>query len=365
MSCINYVIHLSVGLGFEIATLRKNLQMSHLELSARTGIDQALLSKYENGKRIPSENHIKKLGLILEDSSKLRKAFLAEKVYELVKYETNISEILQVAEARVEYLTSSSALVMDPISNLVKSKLEEVDLLFERWSSIKPLNFTQLQKMQEYFNVAYTYDSNKIEGNTLTLQETHLVVNEGITIGGKSMREHLEAINHQDAIGFIREMALGKEDISPRNVLDMHQLILKSIDSPNAGIYRKINVRISGSEHIPPEHFLLSQLMDDFYLHYERQKRVLHPVILAAEMHERLVSIHPFVDGNGRTARLLMNYILLRNGFTIAILKGDPIARMAYYKALEEVQVNNNPEPFYLLIIQKVKESLEEHLSMT
>jgi Fic family protein len=353
-----------VGLGNEIATLRKKLQMSHLELSARTGIDQALLSKYENDKRIPSENHIKKLGESLEESSTLRKAYLAEKVYELVKYETNISEILQVAEARIEYLSSNSALILEPPSSLVKSKLNELDILQEQWASVKPLNHTQLQKMLEYFNVAYTYDSNKIEGNTLTLQETHLVVNEGITIGGKSMREHLEAINHQDAIGFIRELALGKEDITSRNVLDMHQLILKSIDSHNAGIYRKINVRISGSQHVPPEHFLLGQLMEDFYLHYQRQKRVLHPVLLAAEMHERLVSIHPFVDGNGRTARLLMNYILLKNGFTIAILKGDPQSRMNYYKALEDVQVNNNPEPFYLLIIQKVKESLEEHLSM-
>ncbi|SOE20169.1 Fic/DOC family protein [Spirosomataceae bacterium TFI 002] len=338
--------------------------MSHMELSVLTGIDQALLSKYENDKRLPSKNHIKKLGLALGDSTELRKAYLAEKVYDLVKYENNIHEILQVAEARVEYLTSSSALILDPISDLVKSKLTELDLLHEQWANAKPLNQTQLLKMQEYFNVAYTYDSNKIEGNTLTLQETHLVVNEGITIGGKSMREHLEAINHQDAIDFIREMAMGKEDINPRNVLDMHQLILKSIDTPNAGIYRKINVRISGSEHTPPEHFLLGQLMEDFHIHYERQKRVLHPVLLAAEMHERLVSIHPFVDGNGRTARLLMNYILLKNGFTIAILKGDPQSRMDYYKSLEAVQVNNNPEPFYLLIIEKVKESLIEHLNM-
>jgi Fic family protein len=104
--------------------------------------------------------------------------------------------------------------------------------------------------------------------------------------------------------------------------------------------------------------------MEDYYIHYTRQKPVLHPVILAAEMHERLVSIHPFIDGNGRTSRLLMNFILLKNGYTIANLKGDYDSRMAYYKALESVQVDNNPEPFYHLILDKVKESLEEHLAM-
>jgi len=121
---------------------------------------------------------------------------------------------------------------------------------------------------------------------------------------------------------------------------------------------------ISGSEHVPPQPFLLEKLMEEYFTHYERQKRILHPVLLAAEMHERLVSIHPFIDGNGRTSRLLMNFILLKNGYTIANLKGDYESRMAYYNALENVQVNNNPESFYNLILDKVEESLKEHLAM-
>jgi Fic family protein len=218
--------------------------------------------------------------------------------------------------------------------------------------------------MQEYFNIKYTYDSNRIEGNTLTLQETQLVVNEGFTISGKSMREHLEAVNHAEAIDFMTGLANGSEEIDKRNLLDIHYLILKSIDSRNAGKYRSVPVRISGSEHLPPQPFMLEKLMEDYFIHYESRKNKMHPVILAAEMHERLVSIHPFIDGNGRTSRLIMNLILLRNGYTIAILKGDNDSRIAYYKALDKVQTSNDPSFFYDLILDRIKDSLEEHLAM-
>ena len=218
--------------------------------------------------------------------------------------------------------------------------------------------------MKEYFAIKYTFDSNRIEGNTLTLQETQLVVNEGGTIGGKSMREHLEAINHSEAVDFVADLLVGKEDITKRNLLEIHRLVLKSIDNENSGRYRNVPVRISGSEHVPPQPFLVDKMMEDFFIHYERQKRILHPILLAAEMHERLVTIHPFVDGNGRTSRLLMNFILLKNGYTLTILKGDPSSKANYFKSLEAVQVQNDPNQFYDLIAERVIASLEEHLEM-
>ncbi len=178
------------------------------------------------------------------------------------------------------------------------------------------------------------------------------------------MREHLEAINHYEAIDFIRAMVDSSLDINKRNLLDVHRLVFKSINNENAGAFRKINVRITGSEHIPPDALLVDQLMDDFFAFYNQNKNSMHPVILASEIHQRLVSIHPFVDGNGRTSRLLMNFILLKNGYTLAILKGDLDSRLAYYKALESVQINNDPNTFYELIIEKSKESLKEHLKM-
>ncbi|MFT5952913.1 MAG: Fic family protein [Bacteroidia bacterium] len=351
--------------GGYIASWREAKGISVLDFSMATGIDRALISKYERGKRLPSENHLTKMANAMDlPLEQVRKEYLADKIAKLLEYEVNPGEILMAAEDRMEYLVSKKALELPPLSTEVKGKLEAIDILHEQWNSLKPLNATQLRKMNEYFETRYTYESNRIEGNTLTYQETHLVVAEGLTIGGKSLAEHLEAINHTEAIAWLRSLVAGSDEVNRRNVLDLHSLVLKSIDSDNAGRYRSVPVRIGGSEHKPPEPFLLDKLMEDYYKHYMKQKQVLHPVILAAEMHERLVSIHPFIDGNGRTSRLLMNFILLKNGYTIANLKGDYDSRMGYYKALESVQADNNPEPFYHLILDKVKESLEEHLAM-
>lgn len=294
----------------------------------------------------------------------LRKEALTDKIVGLIEYEYDPIEILLAAESRVAYLSSTKVLQLQSVSEEVKKRLLEIDELQEKWKEQKPLKSLQLEKLVEYFDVNYTYDSNRIEGNTLTLQETHLVISEGVTVGGKSVREHLEAINHYEAISFIRDLAAGKAEISKKNLLDIHRLVLKSIDNENAGVYRKVGVRISGSKHIPPDALKVQELMDDFYKFYQENNRKMHPVILAAEMHERLVSIHPFIDGNGRTARLLMNFILLKNGYTTAILKGDLESRLAYYSALEKVQVDNDATPFYFLIADKVEASLKEHLEL-
>jgi fido (protein-threonine AMPylation protein)/transcriptional regulator with XRE-family HTH domain len=358
--CVNKMI-----LGIYIAEWRAAHGLTVSSLAQLASIDQALVSKYENGKRVVSENHLIALARAMGvEVSELRAKYLVDKIAGLLEYEVKPHEILMAAEDRITYLVSKKSLKVPVLSVEGKQKLSEIDVLHTKWKASKPLQGIQLQKMEEYFNTRYTFDSNRIEGNTLTFQETHLVVAEGLTIGGKSMVEHLEAINHTEAIAWLQDMVRGNEDVSRHNVLDIHRLILKSIDSNNAGVYRSVPVMIGGSEHKPPQPYMVEKLMEDYYVHYQRQKRVMHPVILAAEMHERLVSIHPFIDGNGRTSRLVMNFILLKNGFTVTSLKGDYDSRMAYYAALEDVQVNNNPEPFYHLILDKVRESLEEHLEM-
>jgi len=250
------------------------------------------------------------------------------------------------------------------LSKQLISRLKQLDELGLKWKRIKPLNELQLRKMEEYFFTSYTYESNRIEGNTLTLQETHLVINEGITIGGKSMREHLELVNHKEAIELILDLVQNKIPFNAFRLKQIHQLILKGVDDRNAGVYRNLPVRISGSSHVPPEPYLIEKMMEDYFIFYETQKDILHPVILAAEMHERLVTIHPFIDGNGRTSRLVMNLILLKNGFTIANLKGSYDDRMRYYKALEQVQVNHESNSFYELIAENVEASLKEHLHL-
>lgn len=304
------------------------------KVSFMTQIDPALISKFEKGVRLPSEDNLKVLADVLQiDLIELHKLWVAEKVYQLLEDEADASEILLLAESRVSYLTGSQALQIEKLGPGILNKLEKIDILKEKWNSRKPLNHTQLRKMKEFFHLSYTFESNRIEGNTLTLQETHLVVNEGITIGGKSMREHLEAINHAEAIAYMESIVDGGVIFNSRVLLELHYLILKGIDRENAGKYRSVPVRISGSTHEPPQPYLLDKLMEDYIMHYTKQRKILHPVILAAEMHERLVSIHPFIDGNGRTSRLVMNLILLSNGYTIANLKGDLQSRMEIGRA--------------------------------
>lgn len=336
------------------------------EMSAMCHIDQGLISKYESGKRLPSESHLKRLAKVMDQPfSELRKDYLAERIHDMLAYEYNALEILEAAETRLEYLRADSAIQPVDIDSALSGKLEKLDDLQMQWKERKPLDHTQLRKMEEYFTVRYTYDSNRIEGNTLTLQETHLVVNQGLTVGGKSLREHLEAVNHHEAAEWIYELATGGSDLDQRTLLDLHRIVLKTIDSDHAGRYRSVPVRISGSDHVPPEPYLIDKMMEDFFLFYTSQKSVLHPIVLAAEMHERLVRIHPFIDENGRTARLIMNFILLKHGWTIVILKGDNRSRMKYYEALEGVHADNEPQHFHHLIADHAIESIKEHLSMT
>lgn len=190
------------------------------------------------------------------------------------------------------------------------NKYAELDGLKYRLNAYRKNEHSKVTKALE---IEYTYESNKIEGNTLTLQETALLVEKGLTIGGKTMVEHLEVINHTQAIDFIKDLAQSKKIITERDILQIHSLILQSIDKPNAGVYIKVPVIISGSKHKPPQPFLVPKQMEDLMLWYNENKDDLHPLQLSAEMHERLVTIHPFIDGNGRTSRLLMNLILLQN----------------------------------------------------
>lgn len=354
-----------VMLGSDLQNARKNEGLKLRELGALVNIDQTLVSRFERGERLPTANQLEQIADQLHlNFDDLMVTWMAEKVMNIIEFAPRASEVLMVAESRVEYLQQGKNEDDLVISDKVLTRLKEVDDLKRRWQKSHPLNQTQLRKMVEYFDLNYTYESNRIEGNTLTLQETALVMNEGLTIGGKSMREHLEVINHAEAIEFVRALIDSKERLTKRTVLQIHQLVLKEIDKQNAGIYRKVPVKIGGSSHEPPQPFLLDKLMEDFFHHLRRFENQLHPVILAAEMHERLVSIHPFIDGNGRTGRLLMNFILLSSGFTRANIKGDGLSRLTYYQALEDVQIHNNPEPFYLLVIDEVRRSLEEHLEL-
>lgn len=243
--------------------------------------------------------------------------------------------------------------------------LEKADELKAHLSTLRPLPEEALAKIREAMDIEYTYESNRIEGNTLTLQETALVINEGVTIGGKSMREHLEAINHNEAIAFIKEIAQEAETVSERAILQIHALILRSINCENAGRYRTVPTLISGSRHTPPQPYLIEKQMEEFMLRFKAlEAQGEHPIHIAAYLHDELVRIHPFIDGNGRTARLLMNLYLQSKGYAIISLKGDAESRIAYYKALEASHVEKNPEAFKSLVAQAEVEALEKYLKI-
>lgn len=242
--------------------------------------------------------------------------------------------------------------------------LKQIDELKKSLDSFRPLEGEHINKLNDYFEEVYTYDSTTIEGNTLTLQETALVLNKGITIGGKTLREHFEIINHKEAIDYIKEIIKNSESFNKKILLDIHYLILKNIDADNAGKYRNIDVYISGSTHKPPIFLQVQELMDEYFEFYEKNKDVVHPVILATEMHERLVTIHPFVDGNGRTSRLIMNLILLQNGYPITNISSKNELREDYYNCLMTAQTKNEKELFYKFIAKNVKEALIKYLEV-
>ena len=245
----------------------------------------------------------------------------------------------------------------------IERKLETIDALKKELDGLRPLDDEQARGLKTLFDIEFTYNSTAIEGNTFSYQETKIVLLDGITIGGKSIREHLEIINHKEAIDYIEELSRKKiTELMRTDVFNIHSILLKGIDFINAGKYRTVPVYVlqkDGSRHIFCDPLLLADQMDDFFDWLSGEKKE-HPLVVAAEAHTRFVSIHPFIDGNGRTARLLMNLILLQNGYVPVVIRNRD--RSAYLDALEVWQNNNEKESFYNFIIDYEKESLEIYL---
>jgi len=244
----------------------------------------------------------------------------------------------------------------------MKELLSKIEQQKQKLDSLRPLSSEQLSNLKSYFDVELTYNSNAIEGNTLTYNETKIVLNEGLTIGGKTLNEHLEVINHKEAIDFIEDLA-NNSFITLKEIKDIHYLILKGIDNKNAGRFRGIEVGVrksDGSIHKFPHPVEVESKMQEFI--DELSKDEQNSVIKSALAHLHFVSIHPFSDGNGRTARLLMNLILLQNGYPITVIKKED--RVEYIKAIESYQEDGNEEVFCKFIAQKVLEGFERYFEI-
>lgn len=236
----------------------------------------------------------------------------------------------------------------------LKSKLSPIN-------NARPLSYAIVSKLREQFNIEMTYNSNAIEGNRLTLKETYLVISLGLTIKGKSLKDHLEAKDHNEALTYLYDLVeYGKKHaFSSILIRQLQALVVKETDARSAGSYRNGDVGITGSGHKPPEAHEVPRLMSELVSWVTRNQKKLHPVELASIVHHRLVYIHPFDDGNGRTARLVMNLLLMRAGYPlVVILKND---RKIYYDTLEQAD-KGNYQPFVRFIALAVERSLSLYL---
>ncbi len=232
----------------------------------------------------------------------------------------------------------------------------------EKLDALRPLPSYTVQSIRDKLLLDWTYNSNAIEGNTLTLIETKVVL-EGITIGGKRLSEHLEVINHKDAIIYVEEIVKNEEDLTEWQIKNIHRLVLKGIDDANAGQYRKQNVIISGAKHIPPDYLVSNDEMNRFIEWYtSKDAREMHPIERAARVHGDFVKIHPFIDGNGRTARLLLNFELMKSGYPPIVIQNEE--RMKYYAALDKAHTTGDYGDFISMVEKEVENSLNIYLNL-
>ena len=244
---------------------------------------------------------------------------------------------------------------------LDKSLQKRLEEKLKPINKARPLSPAIVAKLREQFAMEMTYNSNAIEGNRLSLKETYFVISQGLTIKGKSLKDHLEAKDHYEALNYLYDLVEHgkKHTFSAKLVRSLQQLVVRETEPASAGAHRTGNVRITGSNHKPPEAGEVPRLMSDLVSWVGAHERKLHPVELAAIAHHKLVHIHPFDDGNGRTARLVMNLLLMRSGYPLVIiLKHD---RKKYYDALERAD-KGDYAPFVRFVAQAVERSLAMYL---
>jgi Fic family protein len=235
-----------------------------------------------------------------------------------------------------------------------------IDQLKNTIATNRPLTPHEKDQLKAYFRIGLTYSSNALEGNSLTQTETKIIIEDGLTIGGKSIREHLEVVGHSTAFDAMYKLA-GNDTITEHDMLTLHALFYSSIDHEHAGRYRTSRIVISGVDHVFPTPQAVPDLMRTFIDSIPVERSRLHPVTFAAWLHDRFVNIHPFIDGNGRTARLLMNLALLQQGYVITII--PPLMRAHYLAALRKTNAGDT-EPFYNFISEMVYESHKEYVRL-
>lgn len=240
------------------------------------------------------------------------------------------------------------------------SLFEEIARKKELLSSLRPLTKGEVERLHEEFMVEFTYNSNAIEGNTLTLKETAMAL-EGMTIDQKPLKDHMEAIGHRDAFLFVQDIATEDLPLSESVIKQIHSLVL--IDRPeDKGVFRRIPVRIMGAYTDPVQPYLIEPKITELLLENEKRKETMNAIERIARFHLEFEGIHPFIDGNGRTGRLILNLDLIRNGYPPINVKFAE--RKAYYDAFDEYYRAGNADKMTELIAGYVNERLDEYLSV-
>ncbi|MDZ4228640.1 MAG: Fic family protein [Patescibacteria group bacterium] len=245
--------------------------------------------------------------------------------------------------------------------NHISDLFSRIDQKLTRLQRLRPLPAIAVKKLREKFQIEMTYNSNAIEGNCLTLKETFWVISEGITVKNKPLKDHLEAKDHHEALEFLYELLQPRHrvTVSEKLIRELHSLVMKKTDEDWAGRYRQSNVFITGTDYTPPDASAVPGSMAQLINWFGKTRRRLHPIELAARFHHQLVFVHPFLDGNGRTARLIMNVVLMRKGYPLAIiLKND---RKKYYQVLQQAD-RDDFLPLVRFVAQTVERSLDIYL---
>lgn len=242
----------------------------------------------------------------------------------------------------------------------MKDILNKIDLLKTKIDTHRPIDAHMVKQLREYFRIGMTYSSNALEGNSLTETETKIVIEDGITIGGKPVKDHLEALGHSEAYDLLFRLSK-HQDITEANIKELHRLFYYRIDEDQAGKYRKKKVIITGTSFIPPAPEQIPDLMKSFVAGIPDDQSKHHPVEYAAMLHRKLVTVHPFIDGNGRAARLLMNLALLQAGYPVAII--PPVLRREYLDALNKTH-KGDYKLFSKLIAGCCYESAKDYLRL-
>lgn len=241
----------------------------------------------------------------------------------------------------------------------MKEILKKVDEAQLKINQLRPFSKEMNHQIKEYFRIGLTYSSNALEGNSLTISETKVVIEDGLTIAGKPLKDHYEATGHSDAFDHMYDLAKGKT-ITQEDMKKLHSLFYHRINKQYAGVYRKVQAIITGSRYPLPKPDALPKLMAKLIRDLPNLKKENHPVVYAAKLHKEFVFIHPFVDGNGRVARLLMNVALMQAGYTIAII--PPLRRSEYITVLEKA--HKNDADFVELIAACVYQTQQDFLRM-